>query len=115
MGGGAGRKSTKKPAEGDCVTLRWLGDHAYCARCKDELWWKPCQSKHHWAKLNPAEREEYRRGAAVVPQREETRASAEVASEVIAKQLEDESSTGSCSTCPRCWSTRAKCCCLTTS
>ena len=91
MGGGAGRKSTKKPEEGDCVTLRWLGDHAHCTRCKEKRWRTPCQSKHHWAKLDPAEREKYRRGAAVVEiERSETRASAEVASEVIAKQLADE-------------------------
>jgi hypothetical protein len=91
MGGGAGRSSTKKREEGDCVTLRWLGDHAHCARCKEKRWRTPCQSKHYWAKLGPTEREEYRRGAAVVEiEMSETRASAEVASEAIAKQLEDE-------------------------
>ena len=63
MGGGAGRKSTKKPEEGDCVTLRWLCDHAHCTRCKEKRWRTPCQSKHHWAKLDAAEREEYRRAA----------------------------------------------------
>ena len=93
MGGGAGRKSTKKPEEGDCVTLRWLGDHAHCARCKEKRWRTPCQSKHHWAKLNPAEREEYRRGAAVVEiKMSEIRPSAVKAAELTREQLrvEDE-------------------------
>ena len=91
MGGGAGRKSTKKPEEGDCVTLRWLGDHAHCTRCKENRWWAPCQSKHHWAQLDPAEREKYRRGSSGVDvELPEMRASAEIASEVIAKQLEEE-------------------------
>ena len=88
MGGGAGRKSTKKAEEGDCVTLRWLGDHAHCTRCKEKRWWTPCQSKHLWAKLDADEREPYRRGSSGVDvEMAETRASAEIASEVIAKQL----------------------------
>ena len=42
MGRGAGRKSTKVPEEGDCVTLNWLREECFCLRCKEEVWWKPC-------------------------------------------------------------------------
>jgi hypothetical protein len=91
MGGGAGRKSTKVPEEGDCVTLRWLGDHAHCSRCKEKRWWKPCESKNFWDKLSPDKRERYRRGAAVVEiEMTDIRPSAADAAERIRQQLREE-------------------------
>ena len=80
-----------KPKPGTCSTLNWLCPTHFCDNCKEGLFSQHCQLQSFYSKLDAHERAQYRRGSSGVDvELPETRASAEIASEVIAKQLEEE-------------------------
>ena len=90
-GGGSGRTTKKLPGPKDCVNQPWLAPVFYCWRCKEKAWASECKSKWGWEAMGAEDRKKYRRGTICV-EVEVTgpRKSAEVASEAITKQLENE-------------------------